>query len=122
GRPELIICHIRRPRMDGFEFVRQLRAEPPHRQTEVIFYTAHYHEREARSLAEGCGVSRILVKRSEPEEILRVIDEALSRRTPDQATVAAEFDREHLRLMTDKLSQKVAELKATNERLNALTE
>jgi len=120
-RPELIICDILMPTMDGFEFVRQLRASQ-HRQTEVVFYTAHYHEREARSLAKACGVSRILVKPCEPEEILRVIDDALSRKTPDRSTVAPEFDREHLRLMTDKLSQKVNELKSTNERLNALTE
>src|SRR5213078_366659 len=57
------------------------------------------------------------------EEILRVIDEALGRKAAEPASVVAPvFDREHLRLMTDKLAQKVDELKATNERLNAMTD
>src|SRR6266550_1334511 len=121
--PELVICDILMPTMDGFEFVRQLRADPHRHATEVVFYTAHYHEREARSLAKACGVSRILFKPCIPEEVLRILDEALARKKSAKAQVVTpEFDREHLRLMTDKLSAKVDELKRTNQRLTALTE
>jgi diguanylate cyclase (GGDEF)-like protein len=122
-RPELVICDILMPTMDGFEFVRQLRADPQRHATEVVFYTAHYHEREARNLAKACGVSRILFKPCIPEEVLRIIDEAMARKKPAKPQpVTPEFDREHLRLMTDKLSEKVEELKRTNQRLTALTE
>ena len=122
-RPELVICDILMPTMDGFEFVRQLRADPQHHATEVVFYTAHYHEREARNLAKACGVSRILFKPCIPEEVLRILDQALARKKPAKAQIVApEFDREHLRLMTDKLSEKVEELKRTNQRLTALSE
>ena len=107
-RPELVISDILMPTMDGFEFVRQLRADPALAATEVIFYSAHYREREARSLAESCGVKRVLIKPCEPEEILRAIDDALAHgpgfAPPSDVEV---FDREHFRLMTDKLSQKV---------------
>ena len=39
-RPELVISAILRPTMDGFEFVRQLRADPALAATEVIFCSA----------------------------------------------------------------------------------
>jgi PAS domain S-box-containing protein len=89
----------------------------------VIFYTAHYHEREARTLADACGVSHVLTKPAEPEAILRTVDAALGVADAHaSAPTAAEFDRDHLRLLTDKLSQKVDELRITNERLTALVD
>jgi PAS domain S-box-containing protein len=121
-RPELVISDILMPTMDGFEFVRQLRAVPELAETRVIFYTAQYHEREARTLAESSGVSRVLVKPCSPNEILNAIEETLrgERRSPPAPN--REFDREHLRLMTDKLAQKVEELTIANKRLDALTD
>jgi two-component system cell cycle sensor histidine kinase/response regulator CckA len=50
-RPDLVIADILMPTMDGYELVRQLRADPTTAPIPVIFYTAHYHEQEARALA-----------------------------------------------------------------------
>lgn len=124
-RPDLVITDILMPTMDGYEFVRQLRADPTVAQTQVIFFTAHYHEREARSLADACGVSHILYKPCEPEDVLRTVEAALNLDTPvvsEGALIGEEFDRKHLRVMTDKLSQKANELRAVNMQLNALIE
>ena len=121
-RPDLVIADILMPTMDGYELVRQLRADPHIAQTRVIFSTAHYHEQEAKELARDCGVSAVITKPSEPEEVLKAVEAAL-RLTPVAAppqTSTDEFDREHLRLLTDKLSQKADDLKVTNERLSAL--
>src|ERR1700726_1669612 len=60
--PDLVIADILMPTMDGYEFVRQLRADPAVAATPVIFFTAHYHEQEARALADACGVVHILTK------------------------------------------------------------
>jgi CheY-like chemotaxis protein len=49
--------------MDGYEFVRQLRADPNFATLPVIFYTATYREREARSLAKAAGCSMYLQSR-----------------------------------------------------------
>ena len=57
---DLVISDILMPTVDGYEFVRRLRELPSGGSTPVIFYTATYHEREARALAERCGVSAIL--------------------------------------------------------------
>jgi len=121
-RPDLVIADILMPTMDGYELVRQLRADPRILQTRVIFWTAHYHEQEAKALARDCGVSAVITKPSEPEEVLKAVEAAL-RLTPVPAppqTSTDEFDREHLRLLTDKLSQKADDLIVTNERLSAL--
>nr|WP_315431520.1 EAL domain-containing protein [uncultured Albidiferax sp.] len=121
--PALVISDILMPTMDGYEFVRQLRADPAIAATEVIFYSAHYREREARNLAQTCGVTRVLVKPCEPEAILQAIDQALAHvPQPSPAPNLQEFDREHLRVMTDKLSEKMDALRATNQRMAALTD
>ena len=76
-RPNLVISDILMPTMDGYEFVRRLRSLPAVAATEVIFYSAHYLEREARHLARACGVTRVLVKPCEPDDILAAVREAL---------------------------------------------
>src|SRR2546421_29321 len=105
ARPDLVIADVLMPTMDGYELVRQMRADPAIECIPVIFYSAHYLERESRDLARACGVSFIITKPSEPEAILRTVDAALDQRhrvPPAPPTEA--FDREHVRLMTDKLS------------------
>jgi signal transduction histidine kinase/CheY-like chemotaxis protein len=121
-RPDLIICDILMPTMDGYEFVRRLRELPDIGGTEVIFYSAHYRETQARHLADACGVTRVLCKPCEPAEILRVIDEALANAAPAPPSIDLAFDHAHLRLVTDQLSAKAGELEASNRKLAALTE
>jgi PAS domain S-box-containing protein len=109
--PDLIITHILMPDMDGYELVNKLRSEHVTADIRVIFYTATYLMEEVRQLAEACGVSQILVKPCEPEEIICAVSEALS--SPQVARVALtseEFHREHLRVLGAKLSQKIDEL------------
>jgi len=77
--PDLVITDILMPTMDGFEFVRQLRADASLAQTRVIFYTATFLEGEARQLANACGVSHLILKPAEPQEILSTVHAALHR-------------------------------------------
>jgi CheY-like chemotaxis protein len=78
-RPDLIVADIRMPSMDGDEFVRRLRADPELASIEVAFYTGSHREPELRRLAAACGVTRILGKPAEPEQILGLLDDALGR-------------------------------------------
>lgn len=122
-RPDLVISDVLMPTMDGYELVRRLREDPALAATQVVFYSAHYREREARNLAKACGVSHVLVKPCEPQDILATIEQALTH--PDEPVgpaTAQGFDNEHLRLMTDTLSEKAQELEAANRRLAALTD
>jgi diguanylate cyclase (GGDEF)-like protein/PAS domain S-box-containing protein len=122
-RPQLVISDILMPTMDGYEFVRRLRADPELSATKVVFYTASYHEKEALRLAESGHVVRVLIKPCEPEVILRTIEEIISGDTVDSVVrVPEHYDTEHLRLLTDKLWQKTGELETANAKLAALTE
>lgn len=123
GKPQLVMSDILMPTMDGYEFVRQLRADAEFSATPVIFHTAHYHEPEAQRLARDCGVARVLAKPSEAAEILLAVDHALAGMPPEaEQPLAAEFDRQHLKLVTNKLSRNATELRAANSRFAALIE
>jgi len=124
-RPDLVITDVLMPVMDGYEFTRQLRLDPTTRDLPVIFYSAHYGKREARALAQSVGVSDVLTKPVESDEVLRVVGRLLAGGSgppvpPGAHPLAPEFDREHLRLLTDKLSDKTRDLAKANARLSAL--
>ncbi len=115
-QPDLIIADVLMPTMDGFELVRQLRLDPAIALTPVIFYTASYLEQEARQLAASCGVSHILLKPSDPQDILEIVNTALGEIvTAIKPPPAEEFRESHLQLMTGKLSEVVPRLAALIE-------
>jgi signal transduction histidine kinase/DNA-binding response OmpR family regulator len=118
-RPDLVIADIVMPAMDGYEFVRQLRADSEIAATPVMFYTATYNEPEARLLARACGVEHILSKPAEPRTILDTVALALAKPVPSASAAppADTFERDHTRLLTDKLARKVTELEAANRAL-----
>ena len=120
--PDLVVSDVLMPTMDGYEFVRLLREDPVIAAVPVMFYTAHYHQQQARVLGQACGVTQILVKPSEPEDILRVIERLLQDRA--NAGVAAapdeQFQHAHLRVITDELALISGELGSANARLAAL--
>src|SRR6185295_11867929 len=120
--PDLVISDILMPTMDGYDLVRQMRADPASANIPVIFNTAHYLDREAKALADACGVSHIIYKPGEPEMILRTVDEVLGLCPQPPPPVMEEFDREHVRVLTDKLSRKTEDLRRVNERMAALIE
>jgi PAS domain S-box-containing protein len=114
ARPDLVITDILMPTMDGYEFVRQLRADPAIAGIAVMFNTAHYLDREARALAKASGVSNIIYKPAEPEAVLRAVDTALGL-SPAGARAASK-DAAQQRPSADD------ELNFVNERLAALIE
>ena len=60
--PDLVITDVLMPVMDGYEFLLQLRLNPPTCEIPVVFYTAHYSAREAKALALSSGVAYVLTK------------------------------------------------------------
>jgi len=84
-KPDLVISDILMPNMDGEEFVRRLRAGPATKDMPVIFYTATYRVREARTISERVGVRWVLSKPSEPKTIIETVAKALGISTPAPA-------------------------------------
>lgn len=120
---DLVVTDVLMPEMDGYAFVRRLRADEGAHQPRVIFYTATYLVDEARALAEACGVSDLLIKPAEPEVILATIERVLEEGPSGAAVSDAEFDQAHLRVVNQKLFEKVGQLEAlTLERRRLLAD
>jgi diguanylate cyclase len=123
AHPDLVVADVLMPTMDGFEFVKRVRAEPDIEQTRVIFYTASYHEHEAKNLASSCGVSDVLTKPSDPEIVLDTVERVLKEVTVLSPMPEREqLDQRHLQLLTNKLKYLADDLGSTNERYATLIE
>ncbi len=110
-RPDLIITDIVMPKMDGYEFAHQVRADPVISKIQIIFHTSSYIVEETRRLAEACGVSLVISKPIEPQPFLEQIQTALATTTVTEVQPRPEdFHHEHMRLLTDTLANKVEEL------------
>jgi PAS domain S-box-containing protein len=123
--PDLVITDVLMPVMDGYELARQLHLDPATRAIPVVFYTAKYGEREARALAGAGGVSDVLPKPTQPDEVLRIVARVLAGDSPpampaDVAPITNLPDREHLRLLTGRLPENAGDLRTANARLRAL--
>jgi len=116
--PDLIIADVMMPTMNGFEFVSKLRQDPTTARIPVVFYSATFQDAEMVALARASGVSRLLPKPAEPEEVLRVVNEALSSREPDAPPVPTkEGTIEVVQILNNKLFEKIGELEELNDQL-----
>jgi len=121
--PDLVITDVLLPKMDGYQLVRELRADPSISGTGVIFYTAVFDEQEAQDLARELGVARVLFKPMDPEKILGTVGEVLkSKGDREISSLPASFEQKHLQLLVDKLVDKVKELQRSEERLQGKTQ
>jgi CheY-like chemotaxis protein len=105
-QPDLALVDLLMPVVDGFEFVHRLRQEDgPIARTPVIFITAAYLPSEVLPLAESCGVTHVLARPADFDEILRVVKESLSAVPPQvPRTGPREFHLELLALLSRTLS------------------
>ena len=123
-RPDLVITDILMPTMDGYEFVRHLRADPDLAPMPVIFYTATYSEPQAKALADSCGVRIVLPKPSEPERILAAVNEALGivEAPPARAVAASAHKAGELHRVDDKLAEFINELQSVKSKFDDIIE
>jgi two-component system, cell cycle sensor histidine kinase and response regulator CckA len=119
--PDLIITDILMPTMDGYELTRKLREDAALAVIPVIFYSAHYMTHEASALAAKCGVQYIIEKPVDAEALLHTVDAALGlRRAEGNEEPYGNFDRERIRVLTDKVSQQADAMGNLAARLEAL--
>src|SRR4029077_17475268 len=75
--PALVISDVHMPKMSGRELIAQLRAKLPTSVIPVILHTASSSEAEVLDADEGGGAFAVLVKPTEPEKLLAVVNRAL---------------------------------------------
>ncbi|HET7064245.1 MAG TPA: EAL domain-containing protein [Rudaea sp.] len=73
-RPDLVITDVMMPTMSGSDFVMLLRANRETADVPVIFFTATHRVPEARRLAQSCGVTAVLSRPAEAEQILEAVE------------------------------------------------
>jgi len=125
GAYDLIISDILMPRMDGFQFCRELKKDKRLRRIPFIFYTATYTDPRDAAFALSLGADRFLVKPLEPENFIKTIQEVVDQKAaaePDVSTEAATEDesiylKEYNARLITKLEKKMLDLEAANRAL-----
>jgi len=73
---DLVITDINMPRMDGFEFITQMRKTPGHELTPILIVTTQDHECDVqRGLSLGANL--YFIKPTDPENLVHCVRELL---------------------------------------------
>ncbi len=121
-RPDVAISDILMPRMDGYQLVREWKADDDLRSIPIVFYTASYTDPADEKFALDLGVDGFLNKPVEPAVLLQTIADVTSyeERTVPRAPVMddeAEVLREYNERLVHKLEGKVIDLERSNTML-----
>ncbi|HEX6358115.1 response regulator [Actinophytocola sp.] len=109
--PDVVLTDVVMPRMDGYQFVRELRAKAETAGLPVIFWTANYLEEEVAPLAHAYGVRHVVTKTDDPHKLLEAIDAELSsERTAEAPLIDEHVTREHLRTVNAKMVEKIRQM------------
>lgn len=76
-RPDLIILDLFLPGMHGTQLVKQLRADRELHQTKIALYTGTRVDSMLEDFMQAHGVEHVIPKPSEPEEFIRIVNDAL---------------------------------------------
>lgn len=121
-QPDLVISDVCMPGMDGYELVRSLRAEPPFLPTPIILISGVFHDEAAIGLARSFGVRHFLAKPVAKETLLAAVEDALRAERALPSFPSEQLEREHNRVLIDKLNEKIDALAASEERFRQMAE
>lgn len=101
--PDLVISDVMMPKVDGYQFLKQLREDPRFKSLPVVFLTARGMTSD-RILGYQAGVDAYLPKPFDPDELVAIVENLLERRsaTSGEATSGAELE---------KIAQQIAEIR-----------
>jgi two-component system phosphate regulon response regulator PhoB len=76
--PDLVLLDLRLPGLEALDVLRRLRADPDTARLPVIVLTAHHRALDAE-LGGAAGATDYLVKPFSPRELVRRVEDALTR-------------------------------------------
>jgi len=121
---DLIISDILMPEMDGFMLCQQVKQDSGLCNIPFIFYTATYLDPKEEKLAMDMGASAFIEKPIEPTELLKRVEEVLSKHQENNLAITAvpkerktELEHRYGEVVSKKLSEKLHELEAEREAL-----
>ena len=74
---QAMIVDVNMPRMDGIEFVRELRKVPGHRNTPVLMLTTE-ENRSRLEAGRSAGANGWMVKPFSPEELINILNKVMA--------------------------------------------
>jgi len=128
GLPDAVVSDALMPFMDGFELCTIIRQDQRFSALPFILYTATYTADSDERFALSIGVDRFVVKPIEPDQLLSIVAEVVSRvkARPPRGAARAQLDRnqlqEYSRMVLVKLEDKLLELSKTNTALSSAEE
>jgi len=121
---DLIISDILMPEMDGFMLCQQIKRDDDLRKIPLIFYTASYLEPKHEKLAMALGASAFIEKPAEPAELLKKVEEVLTKHREHKLPIPTvpkiektELVHMYGEVVSKKLGEKLQELEAEREAL-----
>ncbi|WP_370627523.1 response regulator [Rhodoferax sp. PAMC 29310] len=125
-QPDVIVSDVLMPQMDGFALCRAWMLDATLKAIPFVFYSATYTHPEDVTLALDMGAMRYLIKPLETDVLLNEIANATEERqkspSPPQSRVpldTPEFEVLHDAVLARKLEDKIAQLEATKNKLQA---
>jgi signal transduction histidine kinase len=120
--PDLVICDLLMPVMDGYTLLRHWRADPRLAAVPFIVYTATYTDPRDEQLARELGADGFLAKPAEPAALLQAIDAALgagprAARQASAAPVGETVLQSYSEVLVAKLEDKALALQRANREL-----
>ena len=122
--PDLVLSDILMPVMDGFTLCRQWKQSPRLKSIPFVFYTATYTDAKDEQLALSLGADLFVVKPTEPDELVRLVQQVLSKKASGQLRASSPenseetpFLRQYNEVLVRKLEAKLLELEHAHQRL-----
>ncbi len=125
GSFDVVVSDLLMPKMDGFQLIRELRADRQLSDIPIVVYTATYTDAKDEALVYDLGADRFLIKPAEGEELLKMVEEAVRQRVngtwrgaaarPHEDEVSAL--KEHNTRLILKLEKKMKDLEEANKAL-----
>ena len=112
--PDVVISDIMMPKVDGYQFLKQLREDPRFKTLPVVFLTARGMTSD-RILGYQSGVDAYLSKPFDPDELVAIVENLLDRRTPtaEESVSGKELEQ---------IAQQIAAIRAMLDQRNGITQ
>ena len=73
GKPNLIVCDVNMPRMDGLSFARHVKGSPTHKFTPIIMLTTESQEAK-KAEGRAAGVRAWITKPFQPAQLVDAVN------------------------------------------------
>ena len=77
--PALIISDVFMPKMDGFQFLHEVKTDPMLQKIPFVFYTSIFDEKEDEELALSMGAAAFIIKPKDPDQFWSEISDILNK-------------------------------------------